>query len=186
MDHASFSRPTVFFRLKRWLPLIVFALLAGFLYTGLSLDPREVPSPFIGKPAPAFTLPVTGHPEKRFSTADASGKVWLLNIWAPWCVGCKQEHRFLMQLADRGVLIYGLNWKDELKEAEQLLATDGSPFVLSVDDPDGRVVINYGVTGTPETFVIDRQGIIRLKHSGPINPVNWEKKFAPLLEKLNS
>jgi len=172
--------------LKLWLPLTAFVLLAGFLYTGLSLDPREVPSPFIGKPAPAFTLPVTGKPEQSFSPEDAMGKVWLLNVWAPWCIGCKQEQPFMMQLAATGVSIYGLNWKDELHEAEQLLATEGSPFVLSVDDLEGRVVIDYGVTGTPETFVIDRYGIIRLKHSGPINPDNWQRKFVPLLRELNT
>ncbi len=174
------------FRLKLWLPLLAFVVLAGFLYAGLGLNPREVPSPFIGKPAPAFTLPVTGRPGETFSSAETSGKVWLLNVWAPWCIGCKQEHPFLMHLAASGVSIYGLNWKDELHEAEQWLATEGSPYVVSVDDLDGRVIIDYGVTGTPETFVIDQQGIIRLKHVGPINPVNWQQKFVPLLKELDS
>lgn len=172
--------------MKLWLPFVVFALLAGFLYAGLSLQPREVPSPFIGKSAPKFTLPLVGKPMESFSPEDAKGKVWLFNIWAPWCIGCKQEHGFLMHLADNGINIYGLNWKDEAREAKQMLAAQGDPFILSVDDLEGRVAIDYGVTVAPETFLIDQQGIIRLKHSGPINHINWKKKFAPLIQKLKS
>ncbi len=171
--------------MKRWLPLIVFAVLAGFFFIGLHLDPREVPSPFINKPAPAFKLPVIGQPQASFAPADVKGQVWLLNIWAPWCVACRQEHAMLMQLKAAGVPIYGLNWKDKDREAEALLARMGSPYVLSVDDLDGRVGIDYGVTGTPETFVIDKTGVIRMKHIGPIDPDNWKKKFEPLLQELN-
>ena len=172
--------------MKRWLPLIIFAVLGIFFYVGLSLNPREVPSPFIGKPAPNFTLPVIGQAERTFSPAEAKGKVWLLNIWAPWCVACRQEHGMLMQLAQAGVPIYGLNWKDKDREAESLLARGGSPYVLSVDDLSGRAGIDYGVTGTPETFVIDKQGVIRMKHIGPITPENWKQKFEPLLKELNT
>lgn len=171
--------------MKRWLPLIIFAVLAVFFYVGLHLNPREVPSPFIGKPAPAFTLPVVGQPGVTFSPAQNKGKVWLLNIWAPWCVSCRQEHGVLMQLAQAGVPIYGLNWKDKEREAEALLAQHGSPYVVTADDLDGRVGIDYGVTGTPETFVIDKAGIIRMKHVGPIDAENWQKKFEPLLKELN-
>lgn len=171
--------------MKRWLPLIVFATLAGFFYVGLHLNPREVPSPFIGKPAPAFSLPVLGQPGVTFSPEQNRGKVWLLNIWAPWCVSCRQEHGVLMRLAEAGVPIYGLNWKDKDREAEALLARMGSPYAVVVDDLDGRAGIDYGVTGTPETFVIDKAGIIRLKHVGPIDPDNWQKKFVPLLKELN-
>jgi cytochrome c biogenesis protein CcmG/thiol:disulfide interchange protein DsbE len=171
--------------MKRWLPLIVFAVLAGFFYVGLHLNPREVPSPFIGKPAPAFNLPVIGQPGVTFSPEQNKGKVWLLNIWAPWCVSCRQEHGVLMQLAQAGVPIYGLNWKDKDREAEALLAQKGSPYLVAVDDLDGRVGIDYGVTGTPETFVIDKAGIIRMKHVGPIGPDNWKDKFEPLLKELN-
>lgn len=171
--------------MKRWLPLIIFAVLAGFFYVGLHLNPREVPSPFIGKPAPAFNLPVVGQPGTTFSPAQNKGKVWLLNVWAPWCVSCREEHGALMELKAAGVPIYGLNWKDKAREAEALLARDGSPYVASADDLDGRVGIDYGVTGTPETFVIDKAGIIRMKHIGPINAENWEKKFMPLLKELN-
>lgn len=172
--------------MKRFIPLAVFVVLGVFLYLGLYLNPREVPSPFIGKPAPDFTLPVIGQPGQQFSPSDAKGRVWLLNVWAPWCVSCRQEHPMLMQLAQSGVPIYGLNWKDKNREAEALLAQQGSPYVLSVDDLDGRVGIDYGVTGTPETFVIDKAGIIRMKHVGPINPEVWEKKFVPLLKELNT
>lgn len=171
--------------MKRFIPLAVFIVLGVFLYLGLYLNPREVPSPFIGKPAPNFTLPVIGRPGEQFSPADAKGRVWLLNVWAPWCVSCRQEHPMLMQLAQAGVPIYGLNWKDRDREAKALLAQQGSPYVLTVDDLDGRVGIDYGVTGTPETFVIDKAGIIRMKHVGPINPEIWEKKFVPLLKELN-
>lgn len=172
--------------MKRWIPLIVFAVIAGFFYVGLSLNPREVPSPFIGKAAPEFTLPVVGQPDKTFSPADAKGKVWLLNIWAPWCVSCRQEHGVLMQLADMGVPIYGINWKDKDRDAEDLLANMGNPYVMTGDDLDGRVGINYGVTGTPETFLIDKQGVIRFKHIGPITPDAWKKKIEPLFKELNT
>lgn len=171
--------------MKRWIPLIVFAVLAVFFYLGLSLNPREVPSPFIGKPAPAFTLPIVGQPDKTFSPAENKGQVWLLNIWAPWCVACRQEHGVLMQLAQSGVPIYGLNWKDKDREAEALLAGAGSPYKVTAEDLDGRVGIDYGVTGTPETFVIDKAGIIRMKHVGPINADNWKEKFEPMLRELN-
>jgi cytochrome c biogenesis protein CcmG/thiol:disulfide interchange protein DsbE len=171
--------------MKRWLPLVIFAALAGFFYVGLHLNPREVPSPFIGKPAPGFTLPVIGQPGASFSPEANKGKVWLHNIWAPWCVACRQEHGALMQLKDAGVPIYGLNWKDKDREAEALLTRIGSPYVVTVDDLDGRTGIDYGVTGTPETFVIDKAGIIRMKHIGPIDAENWKTKFAPLLKELN-
>lgn len=160
--------------MKRWLPLILFAVLAGFFYVGLHLNPREVPSPFIGKPAPQFSLPVIGAPGHHFSPAEMKGQAWMLNIWAPWCVSCRQEHPVLMQLKAAGVPIVGLNWKDKEREAERLLAGEGSPYAVAVDDLDGRVGIDFGVTGTPETFIIDRQGIIRYKHTGPIDPGVWQ------------
>jgi cytochrome c biogenesis protein CcmG, thiol:disulfide interchange protein DsbE len=172
--------------MKRWIPLIVFVVLAGFFYAGLSLNPREVPSPFIGKAAPNFTLPVVGQPERTFSPAEAKGKVWLLNIWAPWCVSCRQEHGVLMSLAQSGMPIYGLNWKDKDREAALLLEKAGSPYVVTADDLDGRVGIDFGVTGTPETFVIDKAGIIRMKHIGPITPDIWKQKIEPLVKELNT
>ena len=171
--------------MKRWIPLLVFVILGLFFYVGLQLNPREVPSPFIGKSAPTFTLPVVGDASRTFSPEENKGKVWLLNIWAPWCVACRQEHGMLMQLAQMGVPIYGLNWKDKDREAASLLARMGSPYAVTADDLSGRIGIDYGVTGTPETFVIDKAGIIRMKHIGPINPEVWQTKIEPLLKELN-
>lgn len=173
--------------MKRWIPLLLFAVLVGFFAKGLFLNPREVPSPFIGKPAPAFSLPVVGKENVAFSPQDMQGKVWLLNVWAPWCVSCRQEHPVLMSLAqEREVAIVGLNWKDKQREAAQLLAQHGNPYVAVPDDLSGKVGIDYGVTGTPETYLIDKSGIIRMKHVGPITPEIWEKKFAPKLKELGA
>jgi len=134
---------------NRFIPLIVFIVLAIFFAIGLTKNPREVPSPFINKPAPGFTLPVVGEAQQSFSPEALRGRVWLLNIWAPWCVSCRQEHGVLMQLKDSGVTIVGLNWKDKAREAAALLSGIGSPYLVAVDDLDGRVGIDYGVTGTP-------------------------------------
>ena len=173
--------------MKRWLPLIFVAILGGFFFKGLYLNPREVPSPFIGKPAPAFTLPLVGNPDKTFSPADMKGQVWLLNVWAPWCVACRQEHPQLMQIARTGVVpIVGLNWKDKDREADALLGQMGSPYLVVAEDLPGKVGIDYGVTGTPETYVIDKQGIVRMKHIGPIDFDAWQKKFLPLIKELNT
>jgi cytochrome c biogenesis protein CcmG/thiol:disulfide interchange protein DsbE len=169
---------------KRWLPLILFLVLVGFFAKGLFLNPREVPSPFIGRTAPAFTLPLVGNANASFSPADMKGKVWMLNVWAPWCSSCRQEHGFLMQLAQAGAVpIVGLNWKDADREAEALLARIGSPYAVVPDDLDGRVGIDYGVTGTPETYLIDKEGIVRMKHVGPIDPEIWKNKFEPKLKE---
>jgi len=173
--------------MKRWLPLVLFVVLVGFFAKGLFLNPREVPSPFIGRTAPAFTLPLVGNASASFSPADMKGRVWMLNVWAPWCVSCRQEHGFLMQLAQSGTVpIVGLNWKDKDREAAQLLAQTGSPYVAVPEDLDGRVGIDYGVTGTPETYIIDKEGIVRLKHVGPIGPEVWKDKFEPKLKELGA
>ena len=173
--------------MKRWLPLVLFVVLVGFFAKGLFLDPREVPSPFIGRTAPAFTLPLVGNANASFSPADMKGRVWMLNIWAPWCVSCRQEHPILMRIAQSGrIPIVGLNWKDKAREAEALLARTGSPYVAVPEDLDGRVGIDYGVTGTPETYLIDQGGIVRLKHIGPISPEVWKDKFEPKLKELGA
>jgi len=173
--------------MKRWLPLVLFVVLVGFFAKGLFLNPREVPSPFIGRNAPAFTLPLVGDANASFSPADMKGKVWMLNVWAPWCVSCRQEHPILMQIAQSGrIPIVGLNWKDKAREAEALLARTGSPYVAVPEDLDGRVGIDYGVTGTPETYIIDQVGIVRLKHIGPISPEVWQSKFEPKLKELGA
>ena len=173
--------------MKRWLPLILFLVLVGFFARGLFLNPREVPSPFIGRTAPAFTLPLVEDPSRSFSPADMRGQVWMLNVWAPWCVSCRQEHSVLMQIAQGGrVPIVGLNWKDRDREAAALLARTGSPYVAVPEDLDGKVGINYGVTGTPETYIIDKEGIVRMKHIGPISPEVWSTKFEPKLKELGA
>jgi cytochrome c biogenesis protein CcmG/thiol:disulfide interchange protein DsbE len=174
--------------MKRWLPLVFFVVLVGFFAKGLFLNPREVPSPFIGKAAPVFTLPVVGQPDKAFSTTDMKGQVWLLNVWAPWCVSCKLEHQLLMALANSQTAppIVGLNWKDKNRDAERLLIQTGNPYVAVPDDLSGRVGIDWGVTGTPETYLIDQSGTVRLKHVGPIDVDVWRNKFVPKLKELGA
>jgi cytochrome c biogenesis protein CcmG/thiol:disulfide interchange protein DsbE len=168
------------------IPLVIFAVLVFFLWQGLSRNPREVPSPLVGKPAPAFTLPRLDAPDKAFSPADMRGKVWLLNVWASWCVSCREEHPVLVDLAKSGdVPIVGLNYKDQPADAQAWLARFGNPYQLSVMDADGRVGIDYGVYGVPETYVIDRQGIIRMKHIGPVTPEVLGTKILPLVAELS-
>ncbi len=174
--------------MKRWLPLVFFFVLAGFFAKGLFLNPREVPSPFIGKAAPLFTLPVVGQADQSFTTTDMSGQVWLLNVWAPWCTSCRIEHKFLMALAESRTAppIVGLNWKDRNRDAERLLMQTGNPYVAVPDDLSGRVGIDWGVTGTPETYLIDAQGTVRLKHVGPIDRDIWINKFVPKIKELGA
>ncbi len=167
------------------LPLVIFIVLAGFLFVGLGLNPREVPSPLIDKPAPAFTLPQLHQPQKAFSPADMQGKVWLLNVWASWCVSCREEHPVLMALAQQGVVpIYGLNYKDKKADGELWLQRGGDPYVLSAMDEEGRIGIDYGVYGVPETYVIDKRGVIRYKQIGPVTPQNLSEKILPLVAEL--
>ena len=167
------------------LPLAIFILLVGFLAVGLKLDPREVPSPLVGKPAPAFELPILQQPDKRFVPGDMRGKVWLLNVWASWCVSCREEHPMLLALAKRGVMpILGLNYKDKRDEATAWLKQFGNPYELSVVDADGRIGIDYGVYGVPETYLIDAEGVIRYKQIGPITAAILEQKILPLAAAL--
>jgi len=172
--------------MKRFLlPLGIFILLVAFLAVGLRLDPREVPSPLVGKPAPAFELPILQKPDKRFVPGDMRGKVWLLNVWASWCVSCRDEHPMLVALAKRGVIpILGLNYKDKSDEATAWLKQFGNPYDLSVVDADGRIGIDYGVYGVPETYLIDADGVIRYKQIGPITAAILEQKILPLAAAL--
>ncbi len=168
------------------IPLALFIALVAFLAIGLNRDPHEVPSPLINRPAPAFQLPQLRDQAQTFSAQEMRGKVWLMNVWATWCVACRDEHPFLLQYAKSGVVpIYGLNYKDDRAAALQLLANDGDPYVLNAFDSDGRVAIDYGVYGAPESYLIDRDGIIRFKYIGPITPDVWEKKIVPLVRRLN-
>ena len=174
--------------MKRYLlPLIVFVVLLGFLAVGLKLDPREVPSPLIDKPAPAFKLARLDAPEQQIALQDMKGKVWLLNVWASWCVACRIEHPLLVELAGtNAVPIYGLNYKDQRQDALGWLAKHGNPYVASLSDTEGLVGIDFGVYGVPETFVIDKTGTIRLKHIGPITPDVLRDTILPLVKKLNA
>lgn len=170
---------------KFLLPLGLFLALVIFLFIGLSRDPREVPSPLVDKPAPAFSLPELSDPTQVFHSEQMRGKVWLLNVWASWCVACREEHPVLLDLArSRVVPIYGLNYKDERRDALGWLEELGDPYTLSIADADGRVGIDYGVYGVPETFVIDRNGVIRYKQIGPVTEEVLRKKIIPLVKEL--
>ena len=183
-----------------------FAALVALLAVGLNLNPRDVPSPLVGKPAPAFALSVLAEPEKTLTPKDMQGKVWLLNVWASWCVSCRQEHPLLVEFSRRGAVpVVGLNYKEVRgdgefdmsklsAEAERKLALEraagwlrqhGDPYLMTAMDIDGRVGIDYGVYGVPETYVIDKAGVIRLKHTGPITPDVLSGKILPLVAELN-
>jgi len=172
--------------MKRYLlPLLVFVLLAGFLAVGLKRDPREVPSPLIDKPAPAFSLPQLDAPDQQVSPKDLLGQVWLLNVWASWCVACRQEHPLLVEVSKAGqVKLYGLNYKDKREDALGWLQQFGNPYLKSMSDTEGLVGIDYGVYGVPETFVIDKQGVIRYKQIGPVTPEALRDTLLPLVAKL--
>ena len=174
--------------MKRFLlPLVIFLVMVGFLFVGLNLDPREVPSPLVGKPAPQFSLPRLDNPEQVFSGNDMLGKVWLLNVWASWCGACKEEHPLLVSLAKTGfVPLVGMDYKDTRDEAQQWLVQGGNPYMTTVMDVDGRVGINYGVYGVPETYVIDKKGIIAYKKTGPITMQSLREVIVPLVKKLQA
>jgi cytochrome c biogenesis protein CcmG/thiol:disulfide interchange protein DsbE len=174
-------------RLRFLVPLSLFVALLVLLGVGLKLDPREVPSPFIGKPAPPFALPTVHAPEQILSAEQFQGQVSLLNVWASWCVSCRQEHPLLLELAKGGkVPIYGLNYKDQREDALGWLGRLGNPYRASAFDADGKVGIDWGVYGVPETFVIDRKGIIRYKFTGPLTREAWDKTLLPLIQKLQA
>ncbi len=171
---------------KYLIPLAIFAALGLLLAYGLNLDPRRIPSPLIGKPVPEFDLPTVADPAHRVSRDSLLGRVYLLNVWASWCVACREEHPFLVELAGRkAVPIIGLDYKDKRQDALQWLTGMGDPYETSISDDDGRVGINLGVYGVPETFVVDKKGIIRYKQIGPLTPEAWDKKIAPLIKELS-
>ena len=169
---------------KAWLPLAFIALVI-LLGIGLRLNPREVPSPLIGKPAPAFALAQLHEPAKTLSPADLKGQVWLLNVWASWCVSCREEHPLLLALGKANIVpIIGLDYKDETIAGKRWLSENGDPYTASVVDRDGKVGIDWGVYGVPETFVIDKAGTIRYKQIGPLTAEVLEKKIVPLIREL--
>jgi len=169
------------------IPLILFVVLIGFLLVGLNRDPHEVPSPLINKPAPAFNVPQLAKPTVSFSPEQMKGQVWILNVWASWCIACREEHPMLIELGKANVApLIGLDYKDKRPDAIAMLAERGNPYLLSAFDADGRVGINYGVYGVPETYIIDKAGVIRFKQIGPITPEILEKLIYPAIAKLKS
>jgi cytochrome c biogenesis protein CcmG, thiol:disulfide interchange protein DsbE len=171
--------------LRFMIPLGIFLGLVWFLAAGLRLDPREVPSPLINKPAPAFALTRLDQPEQTVRRDDLLGQVWLLNVFASWCVACREEHPLLVEFARRGVLpIYGLDYKDQRSAGMKWLSAMGNPYQASLFDPEGRVGIDFGVYGVPESFLIDAKGVIRYKQIGPFTPDAIENKLLPLVRQL--
>ncbi len=167
------------------IPLAAFVVLAVFLLRGLWLNPREVPSPLIGKPAPVFERARLAAPDQMFGSKEMLGQVWIFNVWASWCVPCRQEHPLWNELAARKIVpIVGMNYKDTAAAASKWLGDLGNPYTTIVVDPDGRLGIDFGVYGVPETFIIDKQGVIRYKNIGPVTPESLEKKILPLVREL--
>lgn len=174
--------------MKRYLlPLATFLVLIGFLAVGLNLDPRLVPSPLIDKPAPDFTASQLRDANQSISRADLMGQVTLVNVFASWCVACLDEHPLLTQLARAGIVsIYGLNYKDNREDASRWLARHGDPYTAIAFDPSGRIGLDWGVYGVPETFIVDREGIIRYKHIGPISPQSLQETILPWIDRLKA
>lgn len=169
------------------IPLGIFLLLVLLLGRGLYLDPRKLDSVLIDKPVPVFDLATVNNPETRLTNKDLSKDVSMFNVWASWCVSCRQEHPILVELSRHKLVpIYGLNYKDTRKEATGWLDKLGDPYIASAFDEDGRVGIDFGVYGVPETFVVDKKGIIRYKHVGPIDPNSWKETLLPIIEKLRA
>lgn len=168
----------------KFLPIVIFAVLVGFLYRGLALNPSEVPSPFIGKLAPAVQGPVL-NAESRFNSADLNGQVWILNVWASWCRECVYEHPMFLELARaQKVPIIGLNYKDQSNDAVAWLGRFGNPYSNIVEDQDGGIGIDWGVYAVPETFIIDKKGVVRHKVIGPISEDSLQNDILPLLDSL--
>ena len=172
-------------RLKLFLPLFIFAVLALFLFRGLSLDPKELPSALIDRPLPEFALPALGT-GRELNRADVVGEVSLLNVWATWCISCKVEHPYLQRLADEGVTIYGLNYKDEDMAALRWLAELGNPYRLNIADREGILGLDLGVYGAPETYVLDAEGIIRFRHVGVVDERVWQGVLKPVMDSLTA
>jgi cytochrome c biogenesis protein CcmG/thiol:disulfide interchange protein DsbE len=172
-------------RLRYLVPLGVFVAIGLLLGVGLTLDSEEVPSPLIGKPVPSFELPALANADRSVQPADLEGRVWLLNVWASWCAPCLDEHPLLMRAAGRdGLTVVGLNYKDERQAALQWLERHGDPYALAAYDPKGRAGLDLGVYGVPETYVIDRSGVIRYKHVGPLSEQELEDEILPLVRDL--
>lgn len=169
------------------LPFVIFLVLSVFLYLGLGRDTREVPSPLVGKAAPAFVLPMLYDAKQQFSPKDMQGKVWLLNVWASWCGACKDEHPLLLDLSRQNIVpIVGLDYKDKREDGMATLRQAGDPYTLVIADADGKVGFDYGVYGVPETYIIDKQGMIAYKLIGALNPQNLRETILPLVAELQA
>lgn len=164
-------------------PLAIFVIIAAFFFVGLGMNPNYVPSPLVGKPVPTFSLPSVTDPQSIVSTETLAGRVALVNVWGTWCVECRHEHGFLVELARAGLPIYGLNVKDDRALAIEWLDKLGNPYVSSGFDPEGKAAVDWGVTGAPETFLIGRDGTILHKHISPLTPQVWRRDFLPLLQE---
>jgi len=170
---------------KFLIPISLFIILAILLVRGLSLDPHKIPSPLVGKPLPAFRLPALENPKNIITNEDLRNRVVVINVWASWCVTCKQEHSVLMELARRRLApIIGLNYKDTRTDAIAVLKNEGNPYEASLMDSDGRTGIDWGVYGVPETFILDKNGVIRYKHIGAVTPEDLEQQLLPLIKNL--
>ncbi|WP_439134088.1 DsbE family thiol:disulfide interchange protein [Pseudomaricurvus sp.] len=172
-------------RLKLFIPLMIFAVLAAFFWRGLSLDPTAMPSALIDRPMPTFSLPTVNDESLVITQNDLKGEVTLLNVWATWCVSCRVEHPYLVELANQGVKIVGVNYKDDVTEAQKWLKNLHNPYVYSIVDADGRLGIDLGVFGAPETYVLDRQGVIRYKHVGVVDDKVWSEQIEPIVAALS-
>ncbi len=171
----------------RLLPLALFVVLVVFLGIGLRLDPHEVPSPLVGKPAPDFRLPTLQDPQTTLSKQTLLGKVYLLNVWASWCVSCRQEHPLLVEMTKKGlVALYGLDYKDRREDGLAWLADAGNPYQAVALDEEGRVGIDYGVYGVPESYLIDKKGMIRYKYTGPFTRERLDNHLLPLVKQLSA
>lgn len=167
------------------LPLIAFLALAWALASGIGKDPSRIPSPLIGKPAPEFSLPLLSSPQTQLGRDDLLGQPYLLNVWGSWCPGCRVEHGLIARIAETGLVpVYGLNFKDETADAQRWLAQFGDPYAANLVDADGRVGIDFGVYGAPETFLIDAQGTIRYKYVGPMDVDEWQQRLRPLIYQV--
>ena len=169
----------------RFIPLILFIVLAVVLYRGLFLNPQAMPSALVGKVMPEFTLQDLHDPNISLTKADLTGELHLINVWATWCPSCRYEHPYFLELAkSKRFKLYGLNYKDEREAAKQWLEKLGDPYLFSIFDPLGKLGMDLGVYAAPETFVIDHQGIIRKRYAGPIDANVWQKEFEPLIQVI--
>ena len=176
----------IIFKLFRYLiPFVFFLIVFLFLWRGLNIDPHTIPSPLINQKVPIFNLPSVEQPSVRFTNKTLQGHVSLVNVWATWCTTCRAEHPFLMDLAQSGkIAIYGIDYKDDLQEVRRYLQVYGNPYRVLGFDNDGKISIDLGVYGTPETFLIDQHGVIRYKLVGELTPEVWERKLLPVVKRL--